>query len=43
MKALVQVRVYLMGVYQDGIIDCGETIEQAGAALVAQLSLTNQN
>ena len=40
---LSKVRLFIMGGHQDGVIAYGETIEQAGAALIAQLSLAIQN
>ena len=40
---LSKARLFIMGGHQDGVIAYGETIEQAGAALIAQLSLAIQN
>ena len=40
---LSKTRLFIMGGHLDGVIAYGETIEQAGAALIAQLSLAIQN
>jgi len=40
---LSRTRLFIMGGHKDGVIAFGETIEQAGAALIAQLALAIQN
>jgi len=40
---LSKTRLFVMGGHKDGVIAYGETVEQAGAALIAQLSLAIQN
>lgn len=41
--ALTQTQLFMMGGHEDGVIAFGETIEQAGSALIKQLSLAIQN
>ncbi|OUS28663.1 hypothetical protein A9Q99_11400 [Gammaproteobacteria bacterium 45_16_T64] len=41
--ALDNTRLFVMAGHEDGVISFGDTIEQAGAALIAQLSMAIQN